>query len=167
MTATRAHGVSARVTDVTFYGHDTAVHLDLLPAGPTVVARIFGAEVPERGAVVGLEVGGAVTAFRRPPRPTTNGQVAIGKANQISPRVTLAAVRDLPGAGTSGLFPLRAFGDRPALLTGDGVAVVPGPRRAGRGRAVEALGPVRRLVLIGGGQPRRVAGHVPRRAAQR
>ena len=74
MTATQAHGVSARVTDVTFYGHDTAVHLDLLPAGPTVVARIFGVQVPERGAVVGLEVGGAVTAFRRPPAvPTRTG----------------------------------------------------------------------------------------------
>ena len=70
MTPTRSDGISARVVDVTFYGHDTAVHLDLLPAGPSVVARIFGVRVPERGAVVGLEVRGAVTAFPRPPAET-------------------------------------------------------------------------------------------------
>jgi iron(III) transport system ATP-binding protein len=58
--------VSARVADVTFYGHDTAVHLELLPSGPAVVARIFGVQVPERGAVVSLRVSGPVTVFASP-----------------------------------------------------------------------------------------------------
>lgn len=56
-------GVEARVTDVSYYGHDTAVHLTVLPAGPDVVARIAGREVPDRGALVGLKVHGPVTIF--------------------------------------------------------------------------------------------------------
>lgn len=56
-------GVGARVCDVSYYGHDTAVHLDLLPGGPEVVARIAGRDVPDRGAFVTLEVRGPVTVF--------------------------------------------------------------------------------------------------------
>jgi iron(III) transport system ATP-binding protein len=61
--------VTARVADVTFYGHDTAVHLEVLPSGPAVVARIFGVQVPATGAVVSLKVSGPVAAFARPPGP--------------------------------------------------------------------------------------------------
>ena len=56
-------GVEARVTDVSYYGHDTAVHLTVLPGGPDVVARIAGPDVPDRGALVGLKVHGPVTIF--------------------------------------------------------------------------------------------------------
>jgi len=69
MSSPRDGLVEARVADVTFYGHDTAVHLEVLPSGPAVVARIFGVQVPARGAVVSLEVSGQVTAFALPPRP--------------------------------------------------------------------------------------------------
>ena len=63
--------------------------------------------------------------------------------------MTLAPIRDLPGAGTSELFPLCLFGDRPALLTGEGsLSYRDLDERVAA--AVEALGPVRRLVLIGG-----------------
>lgn len=56
-------GVEARVSDVSYYGHDTAVHLDLLPDGPAVVARIAGRDVPDRGAFVSLNVSGPVKVF--------------------------------------------------------------------------------------------------------
>lgn len=56
-------GVEARVCEVSFYGHDAAVHLDLLPDGPAVVARIAGQDVPERGTCVSLKVNGPVAVF--------------------------------------------------------------------------------------------------------
>jgi iron(III) transport system ATP-binding protein len=59
-------GVAARVADVSYYGHDIAVHLDLIPGGPSVVARMAGRDVPERGAVVSLEVRGPATVFETP-----------------------------------------------------------------------------------------------------
>jgi len=59
-------GIEARVSDVSYYGHDTAVHLDLLPDGPDVVARIAGRNAPDRGAFVTLEVAGSVTVFAPP-----------------------------------------------------------------------------------------------------
>jgi iron(III) transport system ATP-binding protein len=47
MSAPRDGLVTARVADVTFYGHDTAVHLEVLPSGPAVVARISGCRCPQ------------------------------------------------------------------------------------------------------------------------
>ena len=35
-----------RVGEVSFYGHDAAVHIDLLPDGPSVVARLAGLDAP-------------------------------------------------------------------------------------------------------------------------
>ncbi len=61
-------GVAARVTEVSFYGHDAALRLDLLPSGPHVVARTIGSAVPPTGAIVRLRVSGAVTLFD-PARP--------------------------------------------------------------------------------------------------
>ncbi len=36
-------------TEVSFYGHDAAVRLDLLPDGPALVARVAGLDAPEVG----------------------------------------------------------------------------------------------------------------------
>ena len=56
-------GVEALVTDVSYYGHDTAVHLTVQPGGPDVVARVVGEDAPDRGTLVSLEVRGSVTVF--------------------------------------------------------------------------------------------------------
>ncbi len=50
----------ARVGDVSFYGHDAAVRLELLPDGPTLVARVPGLAAPEPGTEVGVGVAGRV-----------------------------------------------------------------------------------------------------------
>ena len=56
-------GVAARVAEVSFYGHDAAVQLDLVPSGERVVARVFGRNVPTTGTDVRLVVQGPVTVF--------------------------------------------------------------------------------------------------------
>lgn len=59
-------GVEARVSEVSFYGHDAALRLDLLPTGPHVVARTMGSAVPSTGAIVRLRVTGSVRLFDPP-----------------------------------------------------------------------------------------------------
>ena len=54
-------GRGARVAEVSFYGHDAAVHLELLPAGPSLVARVAGLAAPEPGSEVGITVSGEVS----------------------------------------------------------------------------------------------------------
>ncbi len=54
----------ARVEEVSFYGHDAAVRLTLLPDGPLLVARIPGLDAPEVGRTVAVGVSGRVVAFR-------------------------------------------------------------------------------------------------------
>ncbi|MFC5176114.1 ABC transporter ATP-binding protein [Nocardioides taihuensis] len=54
--------VAARVVEVSFYGHDAAVTLDVHD-GPTVVARVTGLDAPEAGREVGVSVTGRVLAF--------------------------------------------------------------------------------------------------------
>jgi iron(III) transport system ATP-binding protein len=56
-------GISARVTDVSYFGHDAAVRLDLLPGGPTVTARVHGHDLPAPGTEVRLTVTGDVPTF--------------------------------------------------------------------------------------------------------
>jgi iron(III) transport system ATP-binding protein len=58
-----AAGVAARVTEVSFYGHDAAVQLELTATGERVVARVFGRQVPVAGTDVRLAVDGPVTVF--------------------------------------------------------------------------------------------------------
>jgi iron(III) transport system ATP-binding protein len=60
---TSGSGVSARVAEVSFYGHDAAIQLELVPTGERVVARVFGREVPAAGADVRVTVDGPVTVF--------------------------------------------------------------------------------------------------------
>jgi iron(III) transport system ATP-binding protein len=59
-------GVPARVREVSYFGHDASVRLNLLPDGPTVVARVTGAEVPGPGDDVRLTVCGGVPVFPAP-----------------------------------------------------------------------------------------------------
>jgi iron(III) transport system ATP-binding protein len=60
--APAAGAVSARVHDVDFYGHDSRVRLDLA-GGPSVSARLEGADVPTPGDEVSVVVRGAAVPF--------------------------------------------------------------------------------------------------------
>jgi len=56
-------GVEARVRDVSFFGHDAAVRLELVAAGTEVLARVAGHELPAPGSVVRLTVAGDALAY--------------------------------------------------------------------------------------------------------
>jgi iron(III) transport system ATP-binding protein len=56
-------GVEARVRDVSYFGHDAAVRLELLPGGTQVLARVAGHDRPEPGTVVRLSVAGDALAY--------------------------------------------------------------------------------------------------------
>ncbi|MDQ1629016.1 MAG: iron(III) transport system ATP-binding protein [Actinomycetota bacterium] len=60
-------GVPARVAEVSFYGHDAAVHLDLLPHGPRVVARIVGMDAPPPATLVSVMARGRATVYATSP----------------------------------------------------------------------------------------------------
>jgi iron(III) transport system ATP-binding protein len=78
-------GVPARVTDVTYFGHDASVHLVLEPGGPHITARIMGTGPPEPDALVHVVVRGPVTVYS-----TTAGDCA---ANGVSGPTRRAEVR--------------------------------------------------------------------------
>jgi iron(III) transport system ATP-binding protein len=61
--AASSSSVEARVTEVSFYGHDAACRLDLQPDGPSLVARLIGLEAPPVGSIVKVGVAGGVVAF--------------------------------------------------------------------------------------------------------
>ena len=63
-------GVPARVRDVSYFGHDAAVRLELLPGGTEVLARVAGHERPEPGALVRLVVAGEALAYAALPDAT-------------------------------------------------------------------------------------------------
>jgi iron(III) transport system ATP-binding protein len=56
-------GVEARVVDVSYFGHDAAVHLEILGSGRMVTARVLGLSVPMPDTVVKLSVTGPVAAY--------------------------------------------------------------------------------------------------------
>jgi iron(III) transport system ATP-binding protein len=56
-------GVEARIDEISFYGHDAAVRLFVLPDGPALVARVPGLESPGVGAHVKAGIAGRVVAF--------------------------------------------------------------------------------------------------------
>jgi iron(III) transport system ATP-binding protein len=60
-----ADGVAARVAEVSYFGHDAAVRLDILDDGTRVLARVSGAAVPVTGSVVRLVVRGPVGVYAR------------------------------------------------------------------------------------------------------
>ena len=56
-------GVPARVIEVSYFGHDAAVRLELIPSGTPVIARTAGAETVEQGSLWHLSVRGSVPVF--------------------------------------------------------------------------------------------------------
>jgi iron(III) transport system ATP-binding protein len=56
-------GVEARVVDVSYFGHDAAVRLEVLASGRMVTARVLGLSVPLPDSVVRLSVTGPVAAY--------------------------------------------------------------------------------------------------------
>ena len=58
-----AAGVPARVRDVSYFGHDAAVRLELEPGGTEVLARVAGHDRPLPGALVHLTVTGDALAY--------------------------------------------------------------------------------------------------------
>ncbi len=65
-------GVPARVVEVSYFGHDAAVRLDLMagtPAAPQIVARVTGGDTPAPGSVVHLTVHGCVPVYEPEPTP--------------------------------------------------------------------------------------------------
>jgi len=56
-------GVEARVVDVSYFGHDAAVHLQVLASGRRVTARVSGTSVPVPDTLVHLSVTGPVAAY--------------------------------------------------------------------------------------------------------
>ncbi len=61
--------VEARIEEISFYGHDAAVRLLVLPAGPALVARVPGLDSPGVGATVKAGISGRVVAFSTPADP--------------------------------------------------------------------------------------------------
>ena len=51
-----AGGARALVVDVSYYGHDAAIRLDLQPSGQRVLARTIGSRAPEPGSEVSVRV---------------------------------------------------------------------------------------------------------------
>jgi len=56
-------GVEARVLDVSYFGHDAAVRLQVLGSGRLVTARVLGTSVPMPHTVVRVSVTGPVAAY--------------------------------------------------------------------------------------------------------
>ena len=55
--------VEARVVEVSYFGHDAAVHLQVLASGRLVTARVSGTSVPVPGTLVQVSVTGPVAAY--------------------------------------------------------------------------------------------------------
>ncbi len=55
--------VEARVVEVSYFGHDAAVHLQVVASGQRVTARVSGTAVPVPGTVVHISVTGPVAAY--------------------------------------------------------------------------------------------------------
>ena len=56
-------GVKARVVDVSYFGHDAALHLEVLASGRLVTARVSGTSVPMPDTLVRVSVTGPVAAY--------------------------------------------------------------------------------------------------------
>jgi len=83
--AASSSGVPARVAEVSFYGHDAAVQLDLAGSGERVVARVFGRAVPAAGSAVTVVVDGPVTVFAPGASPGAR-RTAVEAGNAASQR---------------------------------------------------------------------------------
>ncbi|MEO8556350.1 MAG: ABC transporter ATP-binding protein [Actinomycetota bacterium] len=56
-------GVEARVVDVSYFGHDAALHLEVVASGRLVTARVSGTSVPVPDTLVRVVVTGPVAAY--------------------------------------------------------------------------------------------------------
>jgi iron(III) transport system ATP-binding protein len=56
-------GVEARVVEVSYFGHDAAVHLQVLASGRLLTARVSGRSVPVPDTLVQVSVTGPVAAY--------------------------------------------------------------------------------------------------------
>ena len=63
LSAAGSGGVEARVRDVSYYGHDASVRLELIPGGTEVLARVAGHDRPRPGSLVCLSVVGEALAY--------------------------------------------------------------------------------------------------------
>ena len=63
LSAAGGGGVRARVRDVSYFGHDAAVRLELMPGGTEVLARVAGHDRPAPGSLVRLSVAGEALAY--------------------------------------------------------------------------------------------------------
>jgi iron(III) transport system ATP-binding protein len=59
-------GVPARVREISYFGHDASVRLDLVPDGPTVLARVSGHTLPRLDSEVHLRLSGEVATYPVP-----------------------------------------------------------------------------------------------------
>ena len=75
-------GVQARVRDVSYFGHDASVRLELLAGGTEVLARVAGHELPRPGSVVRLTVVGEALAY-----PADTGHADPARAEVPLPEV--------------------------------------------------------------------------------
>jgi iron(III) transport system ATP-binding protein len=56
-------GIPARVKEISYFGHDASIRLDLVPDGPTVLARVTSQVLPEVDTEVRLQVAGPATTY--------------------------------------------------------------------------------------------------------
>jgi iron(III) transport system ATP-binding protein len=63
LAAASEQGVEARVLDVSYFGHDAAVRLQVVGSGRLVTARVLGLSVPMADTTVRLSVSGPVVAY--------------------------------------------------------------------------------------------------------
>ncbi|HET9142065.1 ABC transporter ATP-binding protein [Actinophytocola sp.] len=62
-------GVAARVREISYFGHDASVRLDLLPDGPSVTARVTGHCLPPLDSDVRLTLTGSAIPYPQPATP--------------------------------------------------------------------------------------------------
>ncbi|WP_027942020.1 ABC transporter ATP-binding protein [Amycolatopsis taiwanensis] len=58
-----ATGITARVDDLSYYGHDATLRAMLLPGGPQITVRVGAGDLPEPGTMIRLAVSGDVLAY--------------------------------------------------------------------------------------------------------
>jgi iron(III) transport system ATP-binding protein len=96
-------GVPGRVVEVSYFGHDAAVRLELMTgtsAAPQIVARVLGGDTPVPGSVVQLAVRGCVPVFElAPPPPASYVEPAPVRDATRSPLQGMPLPQEQPATG--------------------------------------------------------------------